>query len=135
MHIINRCFKRTTLQPTKQQPEEATRGALWKTLFLEIPQNSQENICTRVSLLIKLPALDLAQMFSFEFCEIFKSTFLQNTFGWLLLNTKAAKFAFLWYLSSHVYKRISLRRFSWLKTAMLTIKFWVKVQLNWCQIS
>ena len=29
----------------------------------------------------------LAQMFSCEFCEISKNTFLQNTSGWLLLNT------------------------------------------------
>ena len=30
-----------------------------KKVFLEISQNSQENNCPRVSILIKLPALDL----------------------------------------------------------------------------
>ena len=29
--------------------EAATKGALWKEVFLEISQNSQENTCARVS--------------------------------------------------------------------------------------
>ena len=29
--------------------EAATRGVLWKEVFLEISQNSQENNCARVS--------------------------------------------------------------------------------------
>ena len=51
-----------------------------KKVFLEISQNSQENTSTSVSLLIKMqvPASacnfikkeTLAQVFSFEFCEI-----------------------------------------------------------------
>ena len=51
-------------------------------MFLEISQNSQENTCARVSFLIKLQALNfiknetLAQVFSCEFCEISKNTFL-----------------------------------------------------------
>ena len=39
--------------------EAATRGVLWKEVFLEISQNSQENTCTRVSFLIKLQASGL----------------------------------------------------------------------------
>ena len=50
---------------------------------LKISQNSQENTCGRVSFLIKLQAKacnfikkeTLAQVFSYEFYEIFKSTF------------------------------------------------------------
>ena len=38
-------------------------------MFLEISKNSQENTCARVSFEI------LAQVFSCEFCEIFKNTF------------------------------------------------------------
>ena len=38
--------------------EAATRGVLRKKLFLEISQNSQENTCARISLLIKLQASD-----------------------------------------------------------------------------
>ena len=34
----------------------ATRGVLYKKVFLEISQNSQENTCARVSFLIKLQA-------------------------------------------------------------------------------
>ena len=37
--------------------EAATRGVLWKKVFLEISQNSQQNTCGRVSFLIKLQAL------------------------------------------------------------------------------
>ena len=51
-------------------------------MFLKISQNSQENTRARISLLIKLPEAcnfikkeTLAQVFSFEFCEIFKNTF------------------------------------------------------------
>ena len=36
--------------------EAATRGVLWKKVFLEISQNSQENTCATVSFLIKLQA-------------------------------------------------------------------------------
>ena len=41
-----------------------------KKEFLEISENSQENTCARASFLIK------AQVFSCEFCEISKNTFL-----------------------------------------------------------
>ena len=65
-----------------------------KKLFLKISQNSQENTCARVSFLMKLQAKafvtkeTLEQDFSCEFCEIFKNTFTQNTFGQLLLLLK-----------------------------------------------
>ena len=63
--------------------EAATIGVPWKKVFLEILQNSQENNCARVSFLIKLQVLvcnfikkeSLAQVFSFEFCEISKNNF------------------------------------------------------------
>ena len=56
----------------------ATEGILKEKVFLEISQNSQENICARVSFLIKLQASackfikkeTLAQVFSSEFYEI-----------------------------------------------------------------
>ena len=58
-----------------------------KKVFLEISQNSQENICARFSFLIKLQASDrqfyekktLAQVLSCEFYEIFKKTFSYRT--------------------------------------------------------
>ena len=54
---------------------------------LRISQNSQENICARVSFLIKLQVQacnfikkeTLAQVFSCEFCEISKNTFSYRT--------------------------------------------------------
>ena len=36
--------------------EAATRGVLEENVFLEIPQNSQESTCARVSFLTKLQA-------------------------------------------------------------------------------
>ena len=71
-----------------------------KKVPLEISQNSQENTCaTTVFFLVKLQAWgqqlyskrDSLQLYkketlvSFEFCEISKNTFLQNTSGGLLL--------------------------------------------------
>ena len=58
-----------------------------KKVLLKISQNSQENTCARVSFLIKLQAEacnfikkeTLAQVFSCEFCEIFKNTFFRRT--------------------------------------------------------
>ena len=55
-------------------------------MFLEIPQNSQENTWARVSFLIKLQAQaynfikkeTLVQVFSFEFCEISVNTFFKE---------------------------------------------------------
>ena len=44
-------------------------------MFLKTSQNSQKNPCARVSFLVKL----LAQVFSCEFCKIFKNTFFHRT--------------------------------------------------------
>ena len=67
----------------KQPPEVFCKGKV----FLEISQNSQENTCAGVSFLIKLQAEacnfikkeTLAQVFSYEFCEISKNTFFRRT--------------------------------------------------------
>ena len=61
-----------------------------KKVFLEISQNLQGNTCASDSFLIKLQAYFikkeyLAQVFSCEFCEIYKNTFFQNTSGRRLL--------------------------------------------------
>ena len=42
-----------------QPTEAATRGVLWKNVFLEISQSSQESTCARVSFLITLQAWGL----------------------------------------------------------------------------
>ena len=58
------------------ESEAATEGVLWKKVFLKISQNSQENTCAGArpaTLLTK--KLWLAQVFSCEFCEVFKNTF------------------------------------------------------------
>ena len=52
-------------------------------MFLEISQNSQENTCDRFSFLIKLQAIKketLTQVFSCEFLEISKNTFITENF-------------------------------------------------------
>ena len=48
-----------------------------KMVFLEISQSSQENNCARVYFSVKKETL--AQVFSCEFCEISKDTFLHRT--------------------------------------------------------
>ena len=58
-----------------------------KKVFLEISQNSQENTCARVSILIKLQALPTTflkkrlwhRCFFCEFCKISKNTFFYRT--------------------------------------------------------
>ena len=84
MIIIMNCFRRMV---DKAVTEAATRGVQLEKVFLEILQNSQECIYSRVSFLKKLQAGDcnfikketLAQMFSCEFCDISKNTFLHRT--------------------------------------------------------
>ena len=73
--------------------EAATRDVLWKKVFLEISQNSQENTCARVSFWIKLmpEACNFikketrAQLFPVNFVKFLRTSFLQNTSGPLLL--------------------------------------------------
>ena len=61
-----------------------------KKMFLEILQNSQENICARVSFLIKLQACNfikkqaLVQVFPVNFAKFLRTPFLQNT-SWRVL--------------------------------------------------
>ena len=49
-------WRNTRMKNFKLKTEAATRGVLWKKLFLEILQNSQENTCARDSFLIKWQA-------------------------------------------------------------------------------
>ena len=57
--------KKRMLWEQKQSPD-----VLYKKVFLTISQNSQENTCARVSLLIK---------------KLIKFTFFTKTSGWLIL--------------------------------------------------
>ena len=61
--------------------EAVSRRCSVKKVLLEILQNSLENTYARVSFLIKLQAWKkaLAQVFSYEFCEISKNTFYYKT--------------------------------------------------------
>ena len=68
--------------------KQSPKGVLWKKVFLEISQNSEENSSPRVSFLMKLQTEvfnfskkeTLTQVFSCEFCEIFQNTFSYRTF-------------------------------------------------------
>ena len=88
MKIINctKQFPKMQKQPfANVRQKQSPKRCSVKKVFLEILQNSKENTGTRVSLLIKLQAPAsacnsikkeaLAQVFSCEFCEIFKNTF------------------------------------------------------------
>ena len=78
-------FERKTnaIRDTVQFVTEAlVRKCSVKKLFLEISQNSKENTCARVFFLIKLHFIKketLAQVFSCEFCEVSKKSFLHRT--------------------------------------------------------
>ena len=69
-------------------PEAVVQMCSVKKVFLEMSQNSQGNTCARVSFLITLQASGcnfiskktVAQLFSCEFCEIFKNTFFTEHF-------------------------------------------------------
>ena len=91
-------------------------------MFLKISQNSQENTCSRVSVLIKSNFVKieiLAQVFPCEFCEISKNTFLQNTSGrLLLLNWKRfsfiSSFLYQWrWLMDQVFNLLSANPTKW----------------------
>ena len=53
---------------SRQKTEAATRSVLWKKVFLEISQNSQENTCARVSFLIKLQLWGLSRDVPKQLC-------------------------------------------------------------------
>ena len=72
--------------------EAATEGVLSKKMFLEFSKNSLENICARVSLLIKLPKAcnfikmeTLAQVCPMNFAKFVRAPDTRNTSGRLLL--------------------------------------------------
>ena len=74
-----------------KQLEAVVQMCSVKKVFLEISRNSQEDVCARASVLIKLQTWFaarfatllkkeiLAQVFSYEFCEISKNTFSYRT--------------------------------------------------------
>ena len=62
-----------------------------KKVFLRNSQNSQENTCARLSLLIKLQANfikkeTLAQVFPVNFVKLLRTLFFIEHLWWLLLN-------------------------------------------------
>ena len=70
--------------------KQSSRGVVYKKVFLEISQNSQENTCAEVSFLIKLQVSRLATLlkkrlwhrsFPVNFAKFLRTTFLQNTSG------------------------------------------------------
>ena len=81
-------IRKPELQKNRKSRSSHQRCSI-KRVFLVISRNSQENICARVSFLIKLQACNFikketrTQVFSCEFWEIFKSTFFTDTCGQL----------------------------------------------------
>ena len=65
--------------PNILNSEAVAQRSYLKKVLLEIFRNSLENTCVRASFYVKL------QVFSCEFCEITKNTFLQNIPEQLLL--------------------------------------------------
>ena len=67
--------KNQKLPPLAKFAEAATRGVLWKKVFFEISQNSQENTGARASGLQLYLIRDFGQVIYCEFCKISKNTF------------------------------------------------------------
>ena len=65
--------------------EAATRGVLYKKVFLEISQNSQKNTCARVSPATLLKKRPQHRCFPVNFAKFLRTPFSQNTSGRLLL--------------------------------------------------
>ena len=63
------CYTNSLYLSVLVKVRSSHRWCSMKKLFLNIPQNSQESNCARVK------KETLAQVFSCEFCEIFKNTF------------------------------------------------------------
>ena len=96
--------------------EAVVRRCSVKKIFLNISQNSQENTCARGSFLIKLQSWNLqlfkreilAQVFSCEFCNYLRTTFLYNTSAqW----THLRRFAIELTSKNHVESSWKLHRF------------------------
>ena len=75
-------------------PEAVVRRCSVKKMFLKISQNFQENICARVSFLIKLRGLRAATLlkkklwhkcFPMNFAKYLRTPFFTEHFRWLLL--------------------------------------------------
>ena len=65
--------------PCRTNYRSSHQKYLWKKVFLEISQNSQEKACTRVTFLNKVAGLQtLVQVLSCEFREISKNTFFRE---------------------------------------------------------
>ena len=73
--------------------ESASGNALWKKVFFKISQNSQEITCDYGLFFNKVADLRLFfkkkrlwhRCFHMNFAKILRTPFLQDTFGWLLL--------------------------------------------------
>ena len=82
--------------------EAATGGVLFKKVFLEISQNSQENICVRVSFLIKKRPAHLLKKrpwhrcFPVNFVKLLKTPFLPEHLRWLLLSIASELMHWSW---------------------------------------
>ena len=82
-------FTEEMLNGKPQFSEEVVWRCSLKKIFLKISRNSQENTCARVYFLIcwysrrrqawGLQKETLAQVFSCEFCKMFKKTFVHRT--------------------------------------------------------
>ena len=95
-------------------------------MFLKISQNPQEHTCARLSFLMKLQAEALAQVFSFEFCEISKNNFftehLRATASDHSLHSRTLKDLRVYHMSKHekLYSNLTIY---FLITVNLKIKF------------
>ena len=69
------CFWSSVSINTISMTEAATRGVLYRKVFLKLLQNSHESACVSESTCNFIIKETLAQLFSYEFCKILKNVF------------------------------------------------------------
>ena len=117
--------------------EAAVRRCSVKKMFLKISQNSQENTCARVSLLIKFQAWDLHRCFPVNFLKFSRTPFFIEHLRWLLpIIWKPSKKQHLFIL-----KYYSKSFYSWcgkiifvlyfIKISCNLFYFWLRKSISW----
>ena len=115
-------FDRALNTPLKILIEAVVQRCSVKKVFLEIPQNSQENSCARVSFLINLQARPATLLkkrlwhrrFSVNFLEFLRTPFLWNTSGGCfclnIFNTKLDYICLIGWSNSYSYRALKETR-------------------------
>ena len=106
-----------------------------KKLFLKMSQNWPENTSVRFTFLIKLQSSPLekeTQVFSREFCEIFRNPFFKVHLRWLPLNIHVDMMFFWWINSINC---STFNKCAQIRSVLGTGCLWLKLETGWESLS